>query len=137
MDERFWSQVKKTDGCWLWAGRVIDGRYGIYRYASPDRQMAAHRWAWLDSGRALDPALVLDHLCNNGLCVRPAHLRLCTQQENVRRGGTGKINNHNARKTRCPLGHAYSRAADGHRVCRTCKQMHNAGTHPRQGTRPR
>lgn len=80
---RFWSKVKKTDGCWLWiAGKSPDG-YGKFLLSKRETKRA-HRVAWwLHHGAWPNPDLYLLHLCNEPLCVRPDHLREGTQAENI------------------------------------------------------
>jgi len=73
----------------------------------------------------------LDHLCKTRQCVNPDHLEAVTHKENIRRGETGKHNNHhNKFKTHCPQGHEYSKEnmyvyLNGGRQCKTCKQFQN------------
>lgn len=79
---RFWSKVNKTDGCWLWIG-ATDRRYGSFSW-SGRRLAKAHRISWeLAHGPIPDGMCVL-HRCDVPLCVRPAHLFLGTQKDNLR-----------------------------------------------------
>jgi hypothetical protein len=72
----FWSKVKKGPGCWEWqAGRDPNG-YG--RYGGP----LAHRVAWTLTNGDPGRQYVL-HRCDNPPCVRPSHLFLGTQQDNL------------------------------------------------------
>lgn len=86
--ERFWSKVNK-DGpivrpelgpCWMWtAGRQSNG-YGQFRLGTEQR---AHRASWeFATGAAAGKKLVL-HRCDNPPCVRPEHLFLGTNQDNM------------------------------------------------------
>lgn len=85
---RFWSQVDYGGpGCWAWKGGAKKGGYG--QFYAWDRTSGASWWAfWLlqpgDPPRGLSRRVVVQHLCHNPICVRPSHLRLGTQSENVR-----------------------------------------------------
>lgn len=105
--DRFWSQITKTDTCWNIYGR----RYGKIKTGPPEkRTISAHRFSWeIHFGPVPDGLLVL-HRCNNKLCVRPDHLYLGTQKDNVadairdgvRRTWKGAANPHSrARRELC------------------------------------
>lgn len=101
--ERFWQKVAKTqDGCWVWTANCIKDRHGRKRYGllgagrRGEGMLYAHRVAWeLHHGPVPEGLLVL-HRCDNPQCVRPDHLFLGTQYDNMqdmihkgRRGVTG------------------------------------------------
>lgn len=80
-EQRFWEKVRKTASCWLWT-RGVDGKgYGAFRNAEGVQQLA-HRVAWRLSGRS-DPKGPLLHRCDNHRCVRPDHLFIGTQADNM------------------------------------------------------
>jgi hypothetical protein len=81
---RLWSQVTKTDACWLWTGYLNHQGYGTLW----DGEMVAgaHRVAYRLEVGAIPEDLVLDHLCRVRNCVNPAHLEPVTSAENTRRG---------------------------------------------------
>lgn len=80
---RFWSDVRKSDGCWLWTGTITSGSYGIFRRDDGTR-VRAHRYSYeLEYGVA-PAALFVCHTCDTPLCVRPDHLFLGTALDNVR-----------------------------------------------------
>jgi hypothetical protein len=86
LEERFWEKVQKGEGCWEWQAATNKFKYGTFSNGSgaSKTQKNAHRWAWeLTFGPIKDGLYVL-HRCDNPLCVRPDHLRLGTQQENIR-----------------------------------------------------
>ena len=85
---RFWSKVNKSDSCWLWTGSLARKGYGLF-FLWP-KSMPAHRFAFQMVNRALMPGEVVDHLCNNPSCVRPAHLEGVSQGKNIRRGHLDK-----------------------------------------------
>ena len=104
-------------GCWIWCGPLYRGRYGTFM--AKKRHFLAHRASYQAANGPIADGLVIDHLCRNPLCINPAHLEAVSNKENILRGtGFGGIN---ARKTHCPLGHAYSGLnAEGRRICRPC-----------------
>jgi len=83
--ERFWSKVKKTDGCWTWTATKQKG-YG--RFWFEDRLELAHRVAWIlcrgriPAGDHYGTTCVL-HRCDNPSCVNPDHLFLGSNQDNI------------------------------------------------------
>ena len=107
LDERFWSKVTKTDGCWLWTGARDSQGYGNTWVDGGYRK--AHWVAWFLTYGSW-PEAVLDHVqargCLNKNCVNPAHLEDVTQRENVHRSlGPAAVN---AAKTHCGQGHPLS-----------------------------
>ena len=118
----FWPKVRKTSDCWLWTAACNEHGYGCFMYKSILRK--AHRTAWeIEVGRIPKGKCVLHH-CDTPACVKPSHLYLGTQLDNMRdilRRGR----NPRSIKTHCPKGHPYTgdnviRRKDGGRGCRTC-----------------
>lgn len=130
---RFWSYVTKTEGCWLWTGKIEATGYG--RFWDGQSSVGAHRFSYELLVGPIPDGLTLDHLCHNRdpscpngsaclhrRCVRPGHLEPATRQENNLRGNS--YSGRNARKTHCPQGHPYDEANTywykGWRKCRIC-----------------
>lgn len=116
---RFWSRVKKNSGpsgkCWEWTGHRNHDGYG--RAWWNGRHILAHRLAWLLNGHSVPNGLCLCHRCDNPPCVRPEHLFVATQKENIADSyAKGR------QRTEWPLGEAASNAkitADDVRMMRS------------------
>lgn len=81
LEQRFWSTIKKNDKCWEWQGRRDRRNYGTLRVSN--KQMLAHRVSWqLNVGRIPTRKLVC-HSCDNPPCVRPSHLWIGTNKQNM------------------------------------------------------
>ncbi len=90
---RFWSKVKiifSGDACWEWQARLNEDGYGIFGVShfvgleKRGKYELAHRMAYrLLHCTSIAAAQRVLHTCDNPKCVRPQHLWLGTQRENV------------------------------------------------------
>jgi len=123
----FWSKVDQSGDCWLWTGFKNPAGYGVVSLSGKLR--TAHRVAVAIRDGVMPEGLVVRHSCDNPICVRPDHLILGTQGDNMRdrakRGRTAAgEGHHNALKTHCPKGHEYTPEntyVDPVRLWRTCR----------------
>lgn len=99
LESRFWSKVQKSEGCWLWQGATgSTSPYGVIRAFG--RQTTAHRVSYRLANGPIPAGQQVLHTCDNPLCVKPSHLFLGTQLDNMRdmiskgRQATGHKLNH-------------------------------------------
>lgn len=69
---RFWMKVKSGPDCWEWQATNLNG-YGLLGVNG--RSVRAPRFSW---------ELHFGHHCDNPRCVRPDHLFLGTNRDNMR-----------------------------------------------------
>ena len=72
-------EASSPDKCWNWIGHLDRNGYGKYG------GRLAHRLAWeLFNERKIPDGMYVLHSCDNPRCCNPAHLRIGTQQDNMR-----------------------------------------------------
>lgn len=88
LEERFWRKVDKTttpDGCWEWLG-ANTGKQG-YLYGEINVhgkiRLATHVSWELENMKPFPTGKIACHTCDNPSCVRPDHIYLGNQHENM------------------------------------------------------
>ncbi len=79
----FWSRVavSESEACWLWIGPVGIRGYGVSHAGG---QTTSHRASWVLTYGPIPRGLHVLHTCDVRLCVRPDHLYLGTESDNIR-----------------------------------------------------
>lgn len=79
--EEFYSNVRKTDSCWIWEKSKNQYGYGICWFHK--KLQAAHRVAYFLEIGEIPVGKYILHSCDNPPCVRYHHLKPGTQKENI------------------------------------------------------
>lgn len=112
-------------GCWIWTGSVRRDGYPRMGANGRTRKVSQVVYEVMIGRRG---GLHVLHLCDEALCVNPAHLSLGTHRENMQqkleRTGLSAFAQQNAAKQLCVRGHPLTgdnvRISGGRRYCRAC-----------------
>lgn len=132
---RFWRKVDKSGpvpshrpglgNCWLWIGSKTE--VGYPRFWANGALQLATRFIYSETFTPIPTGLFCCHECDNPSCVRPSHLFLGTNTDNMRdRAAKGR--HPNQQKKVCKRGHELSGdnllpSKRGWRECKLCKRI--------------
>ena len=91
--------------CWTWTAATMSGRG---RFVLFKKAVSASRVAYVLFIGAIPRGLWVLHKCDNPACVRPTHLFLGTNSDNMR-DAVKKKRHVDARKTHCIRGHKFTK----------------------------
>lgn len=116
---RFWQRVAKSDGCWLWNGALMNSGYGRFR------KRLAHRFSYAIANGGTPGGLCVMHTCDTPRCVRPDHLVLGSNIDNLadmtRKGRRRWADSNRPFASHCQRGHARTPDnVNGDGACKTC-----------------
>ena len=87
--QRFWANIRKEKDCWLWVGTKDTNGYG--QFSINGRAVLVHRFSYeLHKGKIPKPdkrsyhGTCVLHTCDIPNCVKPKHLILGTQIDNIK-----------------------------------------------------
>ena len=88
---RFLDSIVWSFGCWT--RKAWRDKDGYSKYSFQSKPIPAHRFSWMLHYGSIPDGLVVMHNCDNPGCVRPDHLALGTQADNIRdRDRKGRTN---------------------------------------------
>lgn len=80
----FWNRTDRSGECWVWTGDKLPTGYGVVRWKGlPHRHTRVHRIAWELARGPIPDGLWVLHRCDNPPCIRPDHLFLGTNADNM------------------------------------------------------
>ena len=77
-------KVNPETGCWEWIGFIHPRGYGQFGVWTEGKTYRAHKFAYERLVGPIPDGMIVRHKCDVKICVRPDHLELGTQADNMR-----------------------------------------------------
>lgn len=128
LEVRFWKKVKKGLACWEWTGSKDRKGYGRIASTLLAKNLKAHRVSYELHVGPIPPGLSVLHRCDNPSCVRPDHLFVGANDDNMQdmrnkgRGPSGEANP-NARLTEADVKYIRRAIDSGEPLRRIAKRL--------------
>ena len=129
LETRFMCRVEISESCWIWKSSKNTAGYGRTNLMGRGHKTQfAHRLSWeLFVGKINDGMNIL-HTCDNPSCVRPSHLSIGTQSDNIV-DAVRKGRHRNTKKNSCKNGHPLNGSnlvmRGKSRACRICRNANS------------
>ena len=78
--KRFYKNFVAVDGCWIWTATEVKGYGKMMAFG----ERYAHRVSYVIHKGKLSKDMEVMHVCDNSICVNPAHLRKGSHSENMK-----------------------------------------------------
>jgi HNH endonuclease len=121
-----WAMVRIVNGCWLWQGLINNHGYGMWG------REPVHRRIYRRVKGPIPPKMTVHHTCEVRSCIKPGHLVLMSQRDNLMASDTPA--RRCVRRTRCLHGHPMDGIRTGkgriYRYCKTCSRERWRQKHP-------
>jgi hypothetical protein len=83
IEERFWRNVNKSDGCWLYGIGAFSGYRSLALGAKSAGTIGVHKYSYELHHGPVPDGMVVMHKCDNPRCVNPDHLEVGSYEDNT------------------------------------------------------
>lgn len=81
-ERKFWERVDMSGDCWEWQRATTGEGYG--NLWIDGKNVRAHRYSYSLAHGPIPEGMCICHHCDNPVCVRPSHLFMGTNGDNIR-----------------------------------------------------